>query len=182
MISKNDIRIEYRKIRKSISKEARNNKSTNICTSILEYIKENKFDAILMYCPLAEEVDVMGVFDELIGKLNIFFPRVSGDNMDFYLVNDYSMLEEGNFHVMEPLKDCDSLEYLDDNNYLMLVPGICFDEQGYRVGYGKGYYDKYLAKNSDKAITTIGVCYKECMIDSVMPDKYDIKVSKVIYD
>ena len=63
-------------------------------------------------------------------------------------------------------------------NTICILPGICFDKKGNRIGYGKGYYDKYL---KDKNIYKIGLCYKECIVNNIKSDRFDIKVNKIIY-
>lgn len=62
--------------------------------------------------------------------------------MDFYLVNSLSQLEKGAFSIMEPNTEvCE--KYEDFSHGLCLVPGLCFDMQGFRLGFGKGYYDRF---------------------------------------
>ena len=58
------------------------------------------------------------------------------------------------------------------------MPGICFDKRGYRVGYGKGFYDRFLSKHK---IYSIGLTYKECIVDNINNDKHDINVNMLIY-
>ena len=82
-------------------------------------------------------------------------------------------LKKGSFDILEPTSN----DKVTSNNCVCIVPGICFDKNGYRIGYGKGYYDKYL---SNKSIYKIGICFKECLIDNMPHDLYDIKVDLIV--
>lgn len=179
MMTKNEARKKYRGIRKQISAQNKKDASKGVSERVIKLIEENGFTRILLYAALPEEINLDGVFDALSASLEFYFPRVTGDVMEFYRVKKLEDLEEGNFHVREPKEACESIEYK-EGKYLMLVPGMAFDEEGYRLGYGKGYYDKYLSMNANKDIVTVGVCFKECFVDEITHDEYDVKVGKVI--
>ena len=75
----------------------------------------------------------------------IYFPRVIGDKMEFYLVDDGMDFELSSFGVREPKVEVDNLFVPQEaDDILVLMPGVVFDEDGNRIGYGGGYYDKYL--------------------------------------
>jgi 5-formyltetrahydrofolate cyclo-ligase len=65
------------------------------------------------------------------------------------------------------------------NNSVCITPGICFDKYGYRIGYGKGFYDKFFYNHD---VFKIGLCYQECLVDKIEVDDYDIAVDKIITD
>ena len=67
----------------------------------------------------------------------------------------------------------------DFNNAVSITPGICFSYDLYRIGYGKGYYDKFY---SNHGVYKIGLCYSNCLIDKIDNDRYDIKVNEIITD
>ena len=75
---------------------------------------------------------------------------------------------------MEP-KNNNIVQNYDES--VCFVPGVCFDKNGNRIGYGKGYYDKFL---KDYNGTKIGITYKSCITDDIEVDKYDIKMDKVV--
>ena len=98
--------------------------------------------------------------------------------------NTYNILVEHNANTIlgcwvinHKFKGTTSNDKVTSNNCVCIVPGICFDKNGYRIGYGKGYYDKYL---SNKSIYKIGICFKECLIDNMPHDLYDIKVDLIV--
>ena len=66
-----------------------------------------------------------------------------------------------------------------DDIDLLIVPGVCFDKDRNRIGFGKGYYDKYISNNY---INTIGLCFSEQIVDYINHDSHDVKINKVITD
>ena len=178
-MNKQELRIKYSDIRKNIPDEKRKEESLEITKEVLKLIKENSFSAVLLYAPKKFEVDVIGVFDET--DVPVYFPRCDKDDMNFYEVDDLSKLQLGNFNVREPEESCPLFIPKENEKYLIIVPGICFDRNGYRIGYGKGYYDKYLFKFMTYDFCKVGVCFAECMIEDTWHDDFDIKTDKVIY-
>jgi len=178
-MNKQELRIKYSEIRKNIPDEKRKEESAKITEELLKLIKENSFSAVLLYAPKKFEVDVMGVFGQT--DIPVYFPRCDKDEMDFYEVDDLSKLRLGYFSVREPEEDCPKFIPKENEKYLIVVPGIAFDKNGYRIGYGKGYYDKYLSKQQNLNFYKVGVCFSECMIEDTLHDRFDIKTDKVIY-
>ena len=85
-------------------------------------------------------------------------------------------LKDGMYGIKEPVSDvpCDK-KSID----LAIIPALAFDTKGFRLGYGKGYYDRFLA---DTDINTIGICHKELLVPKLPHDEFDISVDKVITD
>lgn len=86
------------------------------------------------------------------------------------LQNDF---EEGSFHIMEPV----SREVVDWGDAFTLVPGLCFDRQGHRLGYGKGYYDRYFS--SHKCSALMGICYSLLMLNEIPSEGHDLLMNRV---
>ncbi len=101
----------------------------------------------------------------------IALPSVEGDNLTFYELSSGKYLVRARFGAMEPLP------YGPVNDIdLLVVPGIAFDKKGYRLGYGKGYYDRFLAK---KKVTSIGLGYSFQLLESLPKGKYDKRLDAV---
>lgn len=183
-MNKKETRKKYIEIRKNIDEKKREEESRAIVGKLKKIINENGFDSVLLYAPLNHEVDVFSLFNEGYKEdqcaLVFCFPRVNGDEMDFYFVKEESELEAGNFGVREPNESCRLFIPEKNGNYLIIVPGVCFDESGYRIGYGKGYYDKYLSKYKDINFTKAGICFDECFIKEIGHDEFDIPTDFVI--
>ena len=179
-MNKRELRKKYIEIRKSIPAEVRSGESEGITEKLLAVVKNESFDALLMYAPKEFEVDIFGVFDAVNG-IPVFFPRCDKDTMDFYKVDNPGQLTEGSFGVREPDESCPMFIPKADEHYLVVIPGVAFDVNGYRIGYGKGYYDKYLSAKNGYDFYKIGVCFKECLTEDTFHDDFDIKADKVIY-
>ena len=179
-MNKSEERKKFIKIRSEIKIPVRIKKSEVITTKLIELIDEGDYDGILLYAPLKDEVNVLGIYNHYYDK-DRFFPRVSGDTMEFYKVESLKDLEKGCFNVSEPVKTCEAISFDKDKKYICVMPGVSFDEQGYRIGYGKGYYDKYFGSLDAANICKVGVCFEECKSEGIEADDNDIKADKVIF-
>ena len=105
-------------------------------------------------------------------------PKVVGDSMAFIWIDSFDNLApQGAFQIMEPVGDG---PVADDKTALMLMPGLAFDPQGHRVGYGGGYYDRYLAAQPDHP--TVALCYDFQLLERLDVDAFDVPVDLVITD
>ena len=130
---------------------------------------------ILCYYPLKYEVQTLNCFLDL--SKNWFLPRVSKDDLEVcpYCSTD---LKSGAFNIKEPTgEEVKSVEILD----MVIIPAVAADKRGYRIGYGKGYYDRFLSKLSHSCIKVILV-YSELLYDSVYPESHDIKSDIIVTD
>lgn len=105
-----------------------------------------------------------------LGK-KIALPSVEGNSLTFYELSSGKYLVKGRFGIMEPLP-YGPLDRID----LLVVPGIAFDKKGHRLGYGKGYYDKFLAR---KKIASIGLGYSFQLVESLPIGEYDKKLDAI---
>lgn len=138
----------YKDLREDMSQEQVAIKSQAICRQVLSSAQYKDAKTIFGYYPLGNEVNCLSVLTQaLIDGKRVVLPRCASDcQMDFYEIHSLNDVEEGNFRVMEPKMVC--RRFLTDNaeGALVLVPGVVFDMQGNRYGYGKGYYDRYFAR------------------------------------
>lgn len=172
-MNKNDLRKIYKDIRKKI--KDKNNQNEYIFNKLINLKEVQESNTILIYVSFRDEVDTFNIIKYFIDKKLVAVPKVNKDTMDFYYINSLNDLSPGNYNILEPTT---STKVTNFNNSICIVPGLCFDKNNYRLGYGKGYYDKFL---SNKNIYTIGLSYKETIIEKLPIDKYDIKLNKVIH-
>lgn len=181
----NDIKSEKTRLRKEFL-QIRNSLPINIKTKSDELILNNLLslnqykgaDTIFTYVSKDSEVDTMRIIDIALddNKL-IAVPKCkSGCEMDFYYIKSKDELESGAFGVLEPKA---GLKKADEATGICLVPGICFDKSGFRLGYGKGYYDRFLPQFNG---VTVGLCRSDFLIEQLPYYNTDYKVDIVITD
>ena len=127
-------------------------------------------DTLLLYYPLKDEIDIKPLYS--LDK-RIFLPVIENNEMLFRRYD--GALKKGKFGIMEPTGEY----YTIGSNDLMIVPAVAYDRDGYRLGRGKGFYDRFLA---DKKIKTIGVVSKLRIVSDVFREANDIKVDFIITD
>ena len=163
-------------------KEKRDNIKNKVTKDNLIYQKviNNKdilsSKTLLIYISINSEIDTIKIINYFLNTKNIAVPKVIDNNMYFCYITNLNDLTPGKYNIPEPTNENIVTDF---DNAICIVPGICYDKENYRVGYGKGYYDRFLSKNK---IKTIGLCYKECMIEKIDNDKYDYKIDEVITD
>ncbi len=163
-------------------KEKRDNIKNKVTKDNLIYQKviNNKdilsSKTLLIYISINSEVDTIKIINYFLNTKNIAVPKVIDNNMYFCYITNLNDLTPGKYNIPEPTNENIVTDF---DNAICIVPGICYDKENYRIGYGKGYYDRFLSKNK---IKTIGLCYKECMIEKIDNDKYDYKIDEVITD
>ena len=129
------------------------------------------------YLPYNQEVRTVPMLEQALrdGK-RVAVPKCYGDEMKFIFMNDLSKVEKGYAGIPEPIAD---EPIADDTTALVLMPGLAFDSQGHRIGYGGGFYDKFLSKEPDHP--TLALCYAFQMLPKLETEEHDIPVDFVIW-
>lgn len=132
---------------------------------------------IALYMSLPDEVETRGLITSLYNKgTRVVLPAVTGPSeMEFRLYEGEESLREGDFHIWEPIGK--AFTRLDDID-LIVVPGMAFDSEGNRLGRGKGYYDRMLARL--KHAYKLGLCFPFQLVDHVPTEETDIRMDEVI--
>lgn len=129
------------------------------------------------YLPYNQEVRTVPILEQALrdGK-KVAVPKVYGDTMRFIYLTDLTQIALSAMGIPEPIADVPVAE---DKTALVLMPGMAFDNQGNRMGYGGGYYDKFLAEEPNHP--TVALCYGFQMVDAIPTDEYDIPVEVVLH-
>lgn len=161
-----------------------------ICSRVCAYISEKKIKNVLTYVSVRSEADTYGLMDFCFkNHINVYVPRVSGRDMDFYRISSLHDLESGYMKIPEPVAECpvwnetgDEKENGEANpdDTIIILPGAVYDRGFYRIGYGGGFYDRYLKRHP--GITAAGICYGFQIIDSIPRDEWDIPVNMIFSD
>lgn len=169
----------FKGLRKSIiDKDNRDKAIIERIINTSEYIKA---DTVLCYVSLNNEI----VTDELINYSLSINKRVAvpyctdnDGNMDFYYINSINDLYVQSFGIREPdINKCKKIDNL--SNSIIILPGLTFDKNGNRLGYGKGYYDRFLQNHS---LLSVGLCYDDFIVDTIPTNEYDKKVDIIVTD
>lgn len=190
--AKNEIRKSFRGKRDSLTDQQVLEWSRQVNENLAAWETFQRAESICFYYPLGREVNLLSSAQAALalGK-QVYFPKTKGMEMEFYRVTNLQDFKEGNFHVMEPFFSGRQPEGLlasgeegnlsvgcHPSSLLMLVPGVVFDREKRRMGYGKGYYDRYLVRlpGAIKA----GIAY-ECQIVAHVPtERQDISMDYMV--
>lgn len=129
------------------------------------------------YLPYNQEVRTVPMLARAMadGK-RVAVPKVYGDEMKFIYIDDLSAVEKGYAGIPEPVADT---PIADDETALVLMPGLAFDKEGHRIGYGGGFYDKFLAQ--EPSHPTVALCYDFQMLPELQTEEFDIPVDVVLW-
>lgn len=129
------------------------------------------------YLPYNQEVRTVPMLQRALddGK-KVAVPKVYGDNMKFIYLDDLTQVAKGYAGIPEPIADAPVAQ---DETALVLMPGLAFDRQGHRIGYGGGFYDKFLAREPHHP--TLALCYEFQMQETLPTEEFDIPVDTVIW-
>ena len=173
--SKDLLRQECKKIRKELHD---NGKLKIISKEIVyEILKSEDFinaKHVMLFYPKKYELDLLSLlhFDK-----KFYLPKCKNNNINVCEYKNGDILEKSEFGVYEPV--CDYIKDLSILD-LVIVPCLCADKKGHRLGYGGGFYDRFL-KNKDLRAKTFVVAPKELVYDNIVKENFDVKCDKVIF-
>ncbi len=136
-----------------------------------------KAKTIYGYLPYNQEVYTVPMLERALqdGK-RVAVPKIYGDTMRFIWLEDLSRVEKNAMGIPEPIADG---PVADDTAALVLMPGVAFDQEGHRIGYGGGFYDKFLAAEPNHP--TLALCYDFQMLKHLETEEFDIPVDQVLW-
>ena len=150
--------------------------SRNLAEKLYETEEYKQARAIYAYLPYNQEVRTWEIVERAWkdGK-RVAVPKVYGDEMRFLWLTDFNQIAPGGWNIPEPTFDAPVAE---DATALVLMPGLAFDPEGHRVGYGGGFYDKYLEAHPGHRL--VALCYPFQLLDHLEVEEHDIPVDRVI--
>ena len=175
-----------KELRQFIRNEKRQYSSSQLeelSLSVLSRLNEDehlqKAETILMYYSLHDEVNTHQYIDYLLalGKKVLLPEVIDGENMVIREYTGKHDLKEGAFHIMEPIGSLFPEEKYQEI-HLAIIPGMAFDQQGNRLGRGKGYYDRFLQKIPQ--VYKIGICFPFQLVDEIPTEETDIKMDTIM--
>ncbi len=173
------LREEYRAKRTSLTPEEKQRRDRIIAQTVRSLWQYRNNDSLLVYVSTPIEVDTRAIIEQALedGK-RVAVPRCIPQtrNMEFYYIRSLADLEPGTFGVMEPPPISEHL-VKDLSKGLCIIPAFCYDFSGYRLGYGKGYYDRFLARFGGNMI---GICYSDCIRRRLPHGRFDRAVELIV--
>ena len=148
-------------------------KSGAIAERLLHQKEYQSAKSVLLYFSIGSEVDTCRIIRDALKTKKVFLPFVENGEMGYAQIKSLEEMEPGQYGIMEPVDKTPSHEELS----LVVVPGIAFDETGHRVGYGGGYYDKFLPTTN---AFTIGLAYEAQVVEDIPAEGHDCPVKKIV--
>ena len=178
-MDKKALRREIGAKKRALSAEQIESRSAVLAEKLFATEQYRNAKSLYAYLSFNQEVRTNPIIDRAWadGK-RVAVPKVVGDGMVFIWIDSFDKLApQGAFHIMEPIENG---PIANDESALILMPGLAFDPEGHRVGYGGGYYDRYLAAQPHHP--TVALCFDFQMYDHLDVDDYDVPADLVIMD
>jgi len=181
------IEVEKKQLRKYIQNKRdnlalglRKKKSKEIALKFLKTTDYLNSKNIFIFYPFRSEIDTTIIIKKALKESkNIILPRVEGTLLNLYFINDvHTQLQEGSYKIMEPIPSSCSRAHVSDIN-LAIVPGVAFDKNLNRLGYGGGFYDKII-RNLPQNIKKIALSFDIQIVPNIPVLDHDIKIDIII--
>lgn len=167
---KSQLRQQCKSIRKELGEEARQQASRAVCAHLAEWETFQTAERILTYMPIRTEIDLRSLLSTFPGK-RWLLPRIlpgEDGRMVFHQYDPDNLIVHP-FGMAEPAPHLPEIPAAEIQ--LVLAPGLAFDRSGWRLGYGGGYFDRFL---KDFNGVSVGVVYRALLLNTIPHGKYDI--------
>ena len=171
---KKALRKKYILNRNNLSKDYRESSTNSIFSTLEKYSFFKTSEKIFIFVGFDSEIQTENFIKKWINKKQIFVPKIKNNKMNLIRLKSWDELAPGHFGVLEPT----SSDYYEGEVDLVITPSIVFDKNGYRLGYGKGYYDRYFTENEYRI--SVGLCYHKLLQENVPKEEHDKQVDIII--
>lgn len=183
-----DLRNIHKKLRNDMSDMEHKIKSADIVKNTLALLESDFKGAniFLCYYPFGSEVDLFPLYENLLNKgKTLYFPvsDVKNHQLHFYKISHLrSDFVKGAYDIMEPRRDLEIFDYQNiilnqSNKIICITPGLVFDRAFNRIGYGAGFYDRFL---EDKNLVKIAMCFSNQLRPSIPTCEHDVKMNIIV--
>ena len=176
-MDKKELRRSIRERKRAMTEEEIVSRSEKLGVLFAQSEAYKNAKTIYGYLPYNQEVRTVPMLEQALkdGK-KVAVPKVYGDEMKFLYLDDLTKVSKGYAGIPEPIADG---PVADDETALVLMPGLAFDPQGHRIGYGGGFYDKFLA--AEPKHPTLALCYEFQLLPELDTEEHDIPVDTVLW-
>ncbi len=174
---KNLIRKQMKQLRADMTRTERFEKSMQIFEQLITVPEFKRADRIYTYVSMDNEIDTIMFIDYSLSlEKRVFVPRVSGKDMEFYEISDISELNPGYMGIYEP--DINGKEPDYSRTGFMCMPGLAFDKSYNRIGYGGGFYDRYLSV--ENKLYKAALAYEAQLLESIPAQDGDVRPDMIV--
>ena len=176
-MDKTELRREIRARKRAMTEAEIEERSARLAQLFFASRAYQNAKTIYGYLPYNQEVRTVPMLEHALkdGK-KVAVPKVYGEEMKFLYLDDLNAVAKGYAGIPEPIADEPVAQ---DETALVLMPGLAFDPQGHRIGYGGGFYDKFLAAEPNHP--TLALCYEFQMLPKLDVEDHDIPVDTVLW-
>lgn len=186
---KRELRAERAAVREGLAADERASMSARVCSHALDWLRKEKAASLLAYVPFRSELDCRPLITGAwaLGR-EVLLPRVIAEagTMSLHTVGSWEELAPGAYGILEPLLPEENGQEVPLVPDVVFVPGLAFDRQGGRLGYGKGYYDRMQASWKQesgfalKPPVWIGLAFSQQLVPEVPMDGHDAYMDMLI--
>lgn len=173
------LRKKFKAVRLALEHEQKKMLDERIFNRLISIWAFKECETVFCYASTPIEVDTFQFIEYSLSlgkKIALPYCIENSREMDFYYIKSLDDLKIRTFHVYEPIaQQCEKVT--DFSKGVCVVPALAYDQSGYRLGYGKGYYDRFLARFGGE---TIGICYSSCVVPLLPHGKYDKHVDLLL--
>lgn len=174
---KNLIRKQMKQLRADMTRTERFEKSMQIFEQLITVPEFKRADRIYTYVSMDNEIDTIMLIDYSLSlEKRVFVPRVSGRDMEFYEISDISELSPGYMGIYE--LDINGKEPDYSRTGFMCMPGLAFDKSYNRIGYGGGFYDRYLSV--ENKLYKAALAYEAQLLESIPAQDGDVRPDMIV--
>ena len=174
-MDKIELRKQMIKKRLDLSSEDHTAKSNLIISKLKQHPDFINAKTIGIYVSFKNEVDTISLIKEIVNKKNVCVPKTNNHLMNFYLINSLDELKKSSFGILEPSNQSKIINK--ENIDLLIVPMVAFDSNHNRLGYGGGYYDRYLKNYAGRVI---GLAFSFQQTEALPVESFDIPIKTII--
>ena len=180
MIEKKVLRKKMMKKRSNLSISKKKLKDKSIYNQVINDQDYIAAASVFLFLSFGSEINTKPIVKHALdhGK-QVFLPKVVGKNLELFEIEDFENLEKSKYGILEPKACCQAIGNCGID--FILMPGLAFDPSGGRVGYGGGFYDRYISTLPNyNEIPKVAIAYNFQVIDEVPMSEYDIPVDRII--
>ena len=176
-MTKKELRILFKSVRSYVSECERADFNRNIFTAFINSSVYRNAALLLIYVSFGSEADTLNIIRYALndGK-RVAVPFCNGKLMSFYEINSVDELVCGKFGIPTVIPD-ENKRITDFTDSVCVVPALSYDLSGVRLGYGGGYYDRFLY---EKIITTVGLAFERCLSHFLPSEEHDIRIDYIL--